>query len=427
MIHSYLATHAYLVRMTAETRQQVQGLPYVRAVVPCHPAYKSAEFDAADGAPEEPTAYNILVFQGGAEVLQVIADRVVAVGGVVDALPVSGLLLRATLTGQQLLEVVRLPEVASVGRYSPPVAFVDIARQIGGGTYVHDTLGYTGEGVTGEVMDTGHPGLHMEYPGSAEYPEGFRRHGGLFFPWCSHPTWAIGVTFAIGAGGPEEGLEYEGQAKGFLPGAGPQNRIVADVQWVNSGYSEGRKVHTEQLLDPSVYGAVFQTNSWGTAPDGSYNEVTAELDDMLCDPSSELFLLHGAARGGQPFSQEAVAKNVLAVGGILHYDTLSKGDDTFPEDHPDGPTLDGRIKPDLVHFADAVLTSSPAGWPEEDAATRFLINTGRTFPARVRPRRSQPDTPVCSSRCGRRMSSRRMEAEPTSSAPGRISARRRRC
>jgi hypothetical protein len=97
VIYSYLANHAYLVRMATDARQQVQGLPYVRAVVPFHPAYKSAEFDGAGAPPDEPTPYNILVFQGGAEVLQVVADRVVAVGGVVDALPVSGLLLRATL------------------------------------------------------------------------------------------------------------------------------------------------------------------------------------------------------------------------------------------------------------------------------------------------------------------------------------------
>jgi hypothetical protein len=141
VIYNYLANHAYLVRMTPETAQQVQALPYVRAVVPFHPPYKSAEFDGPAGPPEEPTAYNILVFHPGPTQAQVVAERVAAVGGVVEAQPVSGRLLRAALTGQQLLEIARLPEVASIGRYSPPVAFVDIARQIGGGTYVHDTLG----------------------------------------------------------------------------------------------------------------------------------------------------------------------------------------------------------------------------------------------------------------------------------------------
>jgi hypothetical protein len=164
---------------------------------------------------------------------------------------------------------------------------------------------------------------------------------------CGHATGVMGIVFGIGVGPPEE----PGRAKGFLPGAGPENRIVADVTRLVD-----RKAHTQELLDPNEYGAVFQTNSWGT-PNGKYTETSAELDDILCDPNSELFLPHAA--GNWPsFSVEAVAKNLLTVGGVRHYDTLSKDDDEFPDGYPYGPTLDGRIKPDLVHFMDAVLTTA---------------------------------------------------------------------
>ncbi|MBU0617204.1 MAG: S8 family serine peptidase [Planctomycetes bacterium] len=358
VIYSYQANHAYLVRMTAETRQQVQGLPYVRAVVPFHPAYKSAEFCDGGSPPEDATSYNILVFEPGPGQMQVIAERVLAIGGSVDALPASGSLMLATLTGQQLREVVRLAQVAFVGRDSPPEPAVDIARQIGGAAYVQDTLGYTGEGVTAEVMDaTGEPAPHVEYPGSPEYPNGFRRHGGLFSGVCIHPTNVMGIVFATGVAYPDP--NHPDRAKGFLPGAGPQNRIVADSLWVRySGW--GRREHTRQLVDETLdWKAVFQSNTWGTpAGDGSYTELSSDLDDILCDPNSELFLVH-AGGNEAPFYPEAVAKNVLTVGGIQHQGTLSKDDDSFDPDYPQGPTLDGRIKPDLVHFADAVLTTTP--------------------------------------------------------------------
>jgi serine protease AprX len=366
VIYSCQANHAYLVRMSAETRQQVQDLPYVRAVVLFHPAYKSAQFCDGGAPAEDAVSYNILVFEPGAGQMQVIAERVRAIGGSVDALPASGALMRATLTGQQLREVVRLPEVAFVGRDSPPEPAVDIGREIGGANFVHDPLGplgFTGEGVTGEVMEwQGDPVQHVEYPGSPEHPDGFRTHGGVIYgDMCDHSTKVMGIVFATGAGTPPGG--YEGQAKGFLPGAGAENRIVAEVWWLlYDNESPGRRAHTQQLVDePLDWKAVFQSNSWGTrSGEGAYSAVTSELDDMLCDPNCELLLLH--AGGNFPYASfydEALAKNVLTIGGIEHQGTLAKGDDEFPYGYPQGPTPDGRIKPDLVHFMDHVLTTKP--------------------------------------------------------------------
>lgn len=230
-IHCYQSNHAYLVRMSGEARQRVEALLVVRAVVPFHAAYKSAEFWDDAAPPAEATEYNILIFEPGTDQARTVANHIEAVGGSADAVPTAGSLLRATLTAAQLHEIARLPEVAFIGRYNPPVACVDNAREIGGANFVINTLGFTGEGVTGEVMDQGHAGLHVEYPGSPFYPEGFRRHGPSWWNGCTHSTPVTGIVFATGVGPPGQ----EGTAKGFLPGAGPQNRITADKVWVTKG------------------------------------------------------------------------------------------------------------------------------------------------------------------------------------------------
>ncbi len=52
---------------------------------------------------------------------------------------------------------------------------------------------------------------------------------------------------------------------------------------------------------------------------------------------------------------EAWAKNIVACGGILHNDTLTRGDDSWGGFVSIGPAADGRIKPDLTHFADSIF------------------------------------------------------------------------
>jgi hypothetical protein len=54
---------------------------------------------------------------------------------------------------------------------------------------------------------------------------------------------------------------------------------------------------------------------------------------------------------------EAWAKNIISVGGINHFNTLTKNDDLWGGASI-GPANDGRIKPDLASYYDAILTST---------------------------------------------------------------------
>jgi len=62
--------------------------------------------------------------------------------------------------------------------------------------------------------------------------------------------------------------------------------------------------------------------------------------------------------GDQMSRPQAWAKNIVSGGGMYHYDTLTKADDQWNYGASIGPASDGRIKPDLYHFYDDILTTT---------------------------------------------------------------------
>ncbi|MEU2491015.1 S8 family serine peptidase [Streptomyces sp. NPDC007883] len=65
--------------------------------------------------------------------------------------------------------------------------------------------------------------------------------------------------------------------------------------------------------------------------------------------------------GNRSARPQAWAKNVMSVGGTYHYDTLSRADDAWNGGASIGPAADGRIKPDLSNYYDAVHTTASGG------------------------------------------------------------------
>lgn len=341
-VHVYLPQHAHLVEMDAATKEQVKALPYVRWVGPFHPAYRfePSLWNTLDRFSEAspPQRYNIMVLERGLRQQDIVADRIATLGGTVEALSPHGFRLQATLTPRQLLDVVRMDEVLYVDRWSVRTPAMDIVREIGGANFVEIAGGYTGAGVRAEIMDQN---LDETHPDFAAIPPIF--HGPRNGP-TSHGTATYGICFGDGSG-------FAG-ARGLLP----------DAQGIFADFTEltDRCQHTAELLaDP--YFAVFQSNSWGTVTGSpsSYSTVSAELDDILF--VHDILVLHAMGNGGSagsPFEQ-AWAKNVVSVGGVFHQNTLTTDDDCWCEGGIPGPAPDGRIKPDLVHFYDNVLTTAP--------------------------------------------------------------------
>jgi len=260
-VHHYIAQFAYLVEMSENIKTEVEQLPYVRWIGAYHPAYRLEEF-MLDNIDTSYTSYpfqryNIQVLDVSQK--QTVSDRITSQGCELNSADAGKFLIEATLTPDQLFEVVQWDEVNFVDRWSPYEADMDVAREIGGANHIETVAGYAGAGVRGESFDTGFNLNHVDF---ASRP--LIEHGGSV-PNDSHGTACIGICFGDGTGNP--------QARGLLPeGQG----IVC--YYNNIGLTgTNRYIHTGELVqDP--YFAVFQTASVGSTRTTQYTTISADTD-----------------------------------------------------------------------------------------------------------------------------------------------------
>lgn len=381
----FVADQSFVVEMDAEAVERVRELPFVRWVGAIHPAYKvdpelipdlapmsGAEGGAAGWAEEaapgnalgfnpgqggdvngEVVEYSIMMTRRGPVPQNAVANRIEAMGGeVVKQIP-EGFRILAKLNLAQAAAVVRMNEVLFMDIPGERGHDMDIAREIGGGNFIRDTLGFNGEGVRCEVMDDGQRSTHQDFQNPPTLWHGTQRSG-------SHGTSTSGIVYGSGQG--------NSQATGMLPNA--EAKIMA--YWTQpSRYS-----HTQQLVDPQgPYRAVFQSNSWGDGRTRSYTTVSAEMDDILFQ--TDLLVCQSQSNAGNQDSRpQAWAKNIVSVGGVYHRNTLDKADDAWSGGGSTGPAADGRIKPDLTHFYDQIFTVSSSS--DSSYTTSFGGTSGAT-------------------------------------------------
>jgi hypothetical protein len=91
-----------------------------------------------------------------------------------------------------------------------------------------------------------------------------------------------------------------------------------------------------------------------------------DLNILICQSQSNT--------GNQTSRPEAWAKNMVSVGGISHFNTLSANDDRWTSASI-GPASDGRLKPDLASFYDSTLAPTNSS---NTAYTQFGGTSGAT-------------------------------------------------
>lgn len=338
-VYGFLADQAHLVRLPAGTRAAVEQLPFVRWVGPYHPAYRvddavRAAILSGDGPAQR---YSIQLHEKGPAPQARVAAHVATLGGAVTLTVPGGLRMEAELTPAALAAVVALDDVLFVDVASDPEVDVNLAREVSGANYVESIEGYDGSTVRGEVMDGGLRTTHQDF---AAHPPLIH---GLLGSDASHGTSVYGIVFGGGTG--------NGAARGFLPGASP---IFSSYETLGDRYA-----HTAELVDPvGLYRACFQTNSWGGARTTTYTTVSAEMDDLLFDHDIVITQSQSNA-GNQDSRPQAWAKNIVSIGAMCHFDNLVLSDDRWGcgTAASIGPAADGRVKPDLMHFYDATLTT----------------------------------------------------------------------
>ena len=352
-VRQYIAQFAYLVEMTNSIKLQVESLPYVRWIGPYHPAYRLEEFmlENLDNANQMYPSQHYSIQVHTIEQKQIVANKITAIGGIVEMADAGKYLVEATLTPEQLFNVVRWDKINFIDRWSPLEADMDIAREIGGADYIESVAGYNGSGVRGEVFDAGFNLAHVDF---LHHP--LIQHGTTGSN--SHGASTSGICFGDGTGNPK--------GRGLLPyGQG----IVGDYNYIGLE-GTNRYTHTgEEVQDP--YYCVFETASVGSSQTTQYTTVSADTDDALFD----FDIIHCQSQsnlGNQNSRPQAWAKNIVSGGGIYHYDTLTKTDDMWNYGASIGPASDGRIKPDFCSFYDKIFTTTSG------SSTAYTDNFGGT-------------------------------------------------
>ena len=212
-IHSYIPNYAYLVSMAPQTRHVVASLPFVRWVGPYELAYRvpaelRSELAAGCCGPEVRRYSLKLVGDrpvAQAEVIALIRD----LGGVAYCASGGSARMDADLTIDQLYSVLGTDYVAFADVPGDVGFDMDVARSISGAIFIESTLGFTGQGVRGEVFDGG---LYTSHDAFNPNP---LIHGGNSTS-TGHGTKVYGVVFGDGTNSPI--ADASGGLPTILPG-----------------------------------------------------------------------------------------------------------------------------------------------------------------------------------------------------------------
>jgi serine protease AprX len=359
-IKRFLTDNTHVVHMDAGIAERVRELPFIRWVGPYHPAYRLDEQILASVQHEEeraapPLRYGIELMDRGLAAQQPVADFITRAGGIVDLTTRDGRRMEATLSLDQVLALARRNDVNFIDPWSPPETHLDIARQFSGAVPALSSAGFLGQGVRAEVIDSG---IQMNHPEWASLAPILHREVQVSSS-VNHGTAVYGCLFSLGV---------QPQATGFLPQyeAGIFGHLL-----VAAGMS--RVTWALESVDPAgPYRVVLQTNSWGLGRStGAYTTGSADMDDAIAQADLLITQAQGNL-GSLESSVQAWAKNVVAVGGIRHDNSL----DPLTHRHTTasyGPAADGRIKPELAHFYDNIFTT--------DGGSAYRTNFGGTSAA----------------------------------------------
>jgi hypothetical protein len=353
-ILNYVPDYAYVVFMESDTKEVVEELPFIRWVGHYHPFYKiSPGLDHKTGTIE----LNVVVFDSGdGDELGEVAGSIMSLGGLITYDGSSNSIIRTRIDASMAKAIARIPEVAWIDEYSEPVATMDNVREFTGADAVY-VGGFNGSGVVGEVKDNGIDQNHPDFVGQLIATDGSP-------PLNSHGTATFGIVFSSGAN--------DDRAKGMLFGG----------EGVFASWSVGRKTSIENLVNN--WDGVFQSNSWHSgSTNGLYSSFSRENDQAIFE--NDITMLYAAGNGGgtQTISQDGSAKNVITVGGLQHNDNTDLTDDSHVEGNSgnQGPTADGRIKPDLCGPYDSIYTtdiSGSGGYTSGDYTSNFGGTSGAT-------------------------------------------------
>ncbi len=402
----YIPDNTHIVRLTPAAVANVRALPGVRWVGPYQPAYKLAPALALRAAGNTTDAPLDLVVVGFADTVPtVLTEFLRTQGATIQNLAQYdwGLLFRVTAPAATLPSLLQHPAVSWVEPYLEPQLANAEGRKVMGVEGVWQRSGYFGAGQIIAVSDSG---LSVQEALSPDFANRLVRafapsEMNLSTPQCrakatwtdlnGHGTHVAGSVLGSGVRSGSNPANHDYTAS--HAGAAPEAQLV--FMALNTDGSSGIQcidLNGDFIAKGYQAGARISSNSWGASDRGGYNLLSSLVDDYIWRHKDYLVLYAAgnAGPGAQTVGSPGTAKNVLTVGASENnrptVDTDSDDPNSMASFSSRGPTVDGRIKPDVVAPGTWILSvraaQAPDGsfWGPFNADYAFMGGTSMATP-----------------------------------------------
>lgn len=365
----YLPENALFVRCDHGAAAALRSLPWIRWVGDLQNGFKLDDALTAFllSGSEEPLECNLVLAAKAdrARLVRQIGD----VGGTVTHDGDGGVYVVAKLTAAQLQGVLALDTVTWADPTPEVGTDMDNARIQGGANYVESRGGFNGTGVRAEITE----GLDQTHP-DWTLPVLIRRDTNDTHGHCT-----AGIVAGNGSG--------NAAARGVIP-----NAQVIENSYIALGAAE-HYARVRDSVNPALQWRAMQaTASWGAATTTLYTSVSQAMDDALFD-FDFVRTQSQSNTNNQNSRPEAWAKNSISVGGLRHQDNANPADDVW-NGASIGPASDGRLKPDICAYYEAILCSDRPGTAGYNTAAGVAGNYYASFGG------TSGATPIVNGYCG---------------------------
>ncbi|WP_300608200.1 S8 family serine peptidase [Methanohalophilus sp.] len=344
ILHGYIPNNAYLAKINDCDYANVSRLSFVKWIGPYLPDYKIApSLHSKTGLVE----IIIISFEpnNNSDILSQIETNY---GQIVNH---NGKYIRAIVDSSCITDIAAIENVEWIDEYLKPVILNDQATAIMNVnvTTVRETHGLDGTGQIIGIADTGldtgvnDSSMHDDLEGRIyriydyvdENPEDYDGHG----------THVAGSALGNGS-----------HSNGKYSGTAPNSTLVFQaIGNETSGYLEINNL-SELFLQAYNDGSRIHSNSWGLSSEhyyGVYEYLAIDVDNFMWNHPDMLILFSAGNEGpsNNTIAPPSTAKNCLTVGASENF-RPEKSDADDPDDiayfSSRGPTVDRRIKPDVV-------------------------------------------------------------------------------